>query len=105
MGKKIKYISDAPLEVGDKIICVKMDDPYSPVKPGTPGTVKSVSNVQGSKIYYVDWLGGSKLALIDDVDKWRKIVESNDSDDSEESLNEHKIILVRTKKDILNKNF
>lgn len=102
MGKKIKYISDAPLEVGDKIICVKMDDPYSPVKPGTPGTVKSVSNVQGSKIYYINWLGDSKLALIEGVDKWRKIVET---DDSEESLNEHKIILVRTKKDILNKNF
>lgn len=102
MGKKIKYISDAPLEVGDKIICVKMDDPYSPVKPGTPGTVKSVSNVQGSKIYYINWLGDSKLALIEGVDKWRKIVEA---DDSEESLNEHKIILVRTKKDILNKNF
>jgi|688.fasta_scaffold506830_2 hypothetical protein len=103
MAKKIKYVSDSPLEVGDKVICVKMDDEYSPVKPGTPGTVKSVSEVQGSKIYYVNWLGGSKLALLDGVDKWRKIVESDDSE--EESINEHKIVLVRTKRDILNKNF
>lgn len=96
MAKKIKYISDAQLEVGDKIICVKMDDPYSPVKPGTPGTVKSISEVQGSKIYYVNWLGDSKLALIEGVDKWRKIVEH----DSDEELYEN-IILSTTKGKIL----
>lgn len=102
MAKKIKYINNAPLEVGDQVICVKMDDEFSPVSPGTPGVVKSVSDVQGDTIYYVSWYTGSKLALISDVDKWKKVVETNDD---EESLNESKIVLVRTKRDILNKNY
>jgi hypothetical protein len=102
MAKKIKYVNNAPLEVGDKVICVIMDDQYSPVNPGTPGKVKSVSEVQGDKIYYVEWVGGSKLALIDGADSWKKIVQI---DGSEESLTENKIVLVRTKRDILNKNF
>jgi hypothetical protein len=96
MAKKIKYISNAPLEVGDKVICVNMDDEYSAVKPGTPGTVKSVSDVQGSKIYYVSWLTGSKLALIDGVDNWKKIVEKDDDEELYEN-----IVLSTTKGEIL----
>ena len=42
---------------------------------------------------------GSSLALIEGVDQWRKVVK----DDDEEELNENKIILVRSKKDIINK--
>lgn len=101
MAKKVKYISNAPLEVGDKVICVNMDDPYSPISPGTMGSVNNVSEVQGDTIYYISWINGSKLALIDGVDSWKKITQVDEDD----SLNENKIILVRTKKDILNKNF
>jgi hypothetical protein len=36
MAKRVKYIPNAPLEKGDKVVCIKMDDPYSPVKAGTP---------------------------------------------------------------------
>jgi hypothetical protein len=83
MARKVKYLPNAPLEVGDKVICIKMDDPYSPVTSGTPGIVKRVSEVFGDKQYNVDWKGGSKLALIDGVDMWRKVVEMNDDEINE----------------------
>jgi hypothetical protein len=98
MANGVKFQKNAPLSPGDKVRCLKMDDEFSRINPGTPGVVRSVSEVQGNKLYYVNWANGSKLALIEDVDSWLKIVE-----DEEESINE--IVLVRTKKDILNKNY
>lgn len=85
MAKRVKYLKNAPLSVGDEVVCVNMDDQFSPVKAGTTGVVKSVSNVQGSNVYYVKWDSGSKLALLEGVDQWRK-VETEGSDDEE--LNE-----------------
>ena len=100
MGKKIKYQKNAPLKAGDKVICIHMDDEFSSVAGGMPGIVQSTANVFGTDQYYVKWRNGSSLALIDGVDQWRKVVED---DDEEEELNESRIILVRTKKDIINK--
>jgi len=84
MENKIRYKKNAPLKEGDKVICIHMEDEFSPVAGGTPGVVKSVANVFGTKQYYVNWRNGSSLALIDGVDQWRKVVEDND----EKSLNE-----------------
>lgn len=86
MAKKVKYLANAPLEKGDKVICIKMDDPYSPVTSGTPGIVRRVSDVFGEKQYDVDWKSGSKLALIDGVDMWRKVVEVGDDEINESVL-------------------
>jgi len=80
MAKRVKYIPNAPLEDGDKVICIKMDDDLSPVAGGTPGIVKRVSDVMGTKQYYVNWRSGSRLALIDGVDQWRKVVEIDDEE-------------------------
>lgn len=102
MGKR-KLLKNAPLEKGDIVICVKMVDDFSPIPSGMEGIVKSVSEVFGQTQYYVSWKNGSKLALIDGVDQWRKVVEINDEDESE-NINEHQILLVRTKSDILNNN-
>lgn len=101
MGKKVKYISNAPLEVGDKIILVKMDDPNSTVSPGMMGTVTKIDDLFGDKIYRVHWVNDSRLGIVDGVDEWKKITKVDD----DSPINENKIILVRTKKDILNKNF
>jgi hypothetical protein len=80
MANRIKYLKNAPLEVGDEVVCVNMDDNFSPVKAGTPGVVKSVSDVQGSKVYYVKWDSGSSLALLEGVDQWRKAVKEDEED-------------------------
>jgi hypothetical protein len=101
MGNRVRYEKNAPLEVGDKVICIHMDDEFSPVAGGMPGVVKSVATVFGEKQYYVDWRNGSSLALIDGIDQWRKVV--IEGDDDEKELNENKIILVKSKKDIINK--
>lgn len=65
MSGKRKLLKNAPLEVGDNILCVKLDDPYTPIPPGMPGKVKSKSKVFGDVQYYVDWKNGSRLALIE----------------------------------------
>jgi hypothetical protein len=74
---KQKLLKNAPLETGDKVICLKMQDDYG-VPGGIPGTVKSVSNVFGENQYNVNWKNGSTLALIEGVDQWLKVVEESD---------------------------
>lgn len=83
------------LEVGDRVICIRMDDDYSPVSTGMQGTVKRKSVVFGDTQYNVDWDNGSKLALIDGVDKWAKAPKRK----TEESF------LVTTKKNFIKENF
>lgn len=105
MAKKVKFIKNAPLETGDKVICMYMADEFSPVAGGTPGVVVSVNNVQGENIYYVKWRSGSKLALIENVDMWKKVVELdemdyNKEDDKEENITEN-ILFVTTKNDLI----
>jgi hypothetical protein len=75
-----KYLKNAPLEKGDTVVCIKMQDDYG-VPGGVPGIVTSVSKVMGDMQYNVDWDNGSKLALIEGVDKWMKVVQSEDEID------------------------
>jgi hypothetical protein len=96
MTKKIKYITNAPLEVGDNVIYIKMDDPFSNIKPGTPGKVVRIDDDTFGITYRVHWLDGSKLGLVDGVDTWRKVVNT----DVESNLQEN-IILSTTKGKIL----
>jgi hypothetical protein len=74
---KPKLLKNAPLEAGDRVICLKMQDDYG-VSPGIRGTVKSVTNVFGDNQYNVAWINGSSLALIDGVDEWLKIETKSD---------------------------
>jgi len=101
--EKIKLIKNAPLEVGDQVMCVRMKDDFSPVPTGVKGVVKSVSDFKGEKLYYVHWKNGSKLALLEGEDQWRKITTVTSNSD-QENISENKIVLVRTKADILNNN-
>ena len=75
-----KYLKNAPLEKGDTVVCIKMQDEYG-VPGGVPGVVKSATRVMGDMQYNVDWDNGSKLALIEGVDKWMKVVQSEDEID------------------------
>ena len=123
MAKKVKYEKNVLLEPGDKVICINMSDKLSGVAGGTPGVVKSVSNVFGLNQYYVNWKSGSSLALIDGrickqcgneqgsefpeckncgstelepIDQWRKVVEIDDVEDINES-----VLFFKTKKQII----
>ena len=64
MAKKVKFIKNAPLETGDKVICMYMADEFSPVAGGTPGVVVSVNNVQGENIYYVKLFSNQRKVII-----------------------------------------
>ena len=100
MGKK--RLVNAALEKGDIIQLISMTDPYK-IPSGMMGTVTSVSEVQGSKIYGVKWETPdgkfmSSLSLIDDInpetgkrfDNWFKIV-----DEEDEGLTERFITLTK----------
>jgi len=76
-----KYLKNAPLEKGDTVVCIKMQDEYG-VPGGVPGIVVSVSKVMGDMQYNVNWDNGSKLALIEGVDKWMKVVQDDTIDES-----------------------
>lgn len=89
------------LSKGDRVICISMEDDYSAVPTGIPGTVTNVSVVFGEKQYNVNWDNGSRLALIDGADKWMK---------EEDMLNRRRkkteeSVFVTTKKDFLKENF
>jgi hypothetical protein len=69
-GKRMIKTENAPLEVGDIVVCKSMSDsfdgPSSEKKVrGTPGKVEGVSNVFGQTQYDVKWKVGPRLALID----------------------------------------
>ena len=49
---KQKLLKNAPLEAGDRVVCLKMQDDYG-VPGGIPGIVKGVSNVFGENQYNV----------------------------------------------------
>jgi hypothetical protein len=88
------------LENGDRVICISMDDMYSPVHMGTPGTVMTKSVVFGDTQYYVAWDNGSKLALIAGVDKW---VREEDMKGRRKKTEES--VMETTKKGFLKENF
>ena len=101
MAKRVKYLKNAPLETGDEVVCVNMDDQFSPVKAGTTGVVKSVSNVQGSNVYYVKWDSGSSLSLLDGVDQCRKVEKEGDDEEDEERQLSEGFMFFTTKRAII----
>jgi len=95
---KLNY--NPELQPGDRVICISMDDMYSPIHMGTPGTVINRSVVFGEIQYYVDWDNGSRLSLIDGIDKWVK---------EEDMINRRKktqeSVMITNKKNFLKENF
>jgi hypothetical protein len=106
MGKK--KLLNADLEVGDSVQLISMTDPYK-IPPSMMGKVKFVSNVQGSKIYGVEWKTPNgtvigSLSLIDDInpetgkrlDNWFRIVDEEDDESSnEDQIGENFITLTK----------
>ena len=68
---------NAPLNVGDEIVCFHMEHETS-VPPGTKGVVTKVQkdpfeSDDDSLIISVNWENGSKLSLVSATDAWKKI--------------------------------
>lgn len=57
------------LKKGDRVVCIHMED-ESNIKYGDGGTVISKTLVFGVPQYGIEWDNGSRLQLLDDVDKW-----------------------------------
>jgi hypothetical protein len=68
---------NAPLNVGDEIVCFHMEHETS-VPPGTKGVVTKVQkdpfeSDNDALIISVNWENGSKLSLVSATDAWKKI--------------------------------
>lgn len=66
------------VEVGDRIMCLHMDNEVS-VPPGTIGTVTKVQadpTMEDTIMISVKWDNGSSLSLLSDVDAWKKVKEN-----------------------------
>ena len=57
---------------GTRVECLNMEDPYSPVPPGTRGTVDHVDDMA---TIHVDWDNGSGLGLVYGEDSFRKLTQ------------------------------
>lgn len=57
---------------GTRVECINMEDPYSPVPPGTRGTVKHVDDMA---TVHVSWDSGSSLGLVYGEDSFRKLTQ------------------------------
>jgi hypothetical protein len=55
---------------GTRICLISMDDPYSKLKPGDTGTVSHVDDIG---TVHVNWVCGSSLGLVYEVDEYEKI--------------------------------
>ena len=87
---------------GDRIRLINMDDPYSPVEPGTEGTVRMVDDLG---TVHVNWDNGRTLGVVPDVDEYELIddtieppMEYND-DEIMEAIKEQKSAFNADKRD------
>ena len=55
---------------GTRVELIRMDDPYSRLKPGDKGTVRLVDD---TATVFVDWDCGSELGVVYGVDRVRKL--------------------------------
>ena len=55
---------------GTRVELIRMDDPYSRLKPGDKGTVRLVDD---TATVFVDWDCGSGLGVVYGVDRVRKL--------------------------------
>lgn len=57
---------------GTRVILIKMDDPYTKLKPGDKGTVTGIDDVG---TIFVNWDLGSSLGIVFGEDICRKLID------------------------------
>lgn len=55
---------------GSRVELIQMDDPYSHLKPGDKGTVRSVDD---TGTIFISWDNGSGLGIVYGIDQVRKL--------------------------------
>lgn len=62
-----------PLKKGNNVKLLAMPNNPDPIEVGTEGECVGVSELNGKKIYYMEWENGRKLSLLEGEDEWEKI--------------------------------
>ena len=67
----VKVVVKESVKSGDRVQLVSIDDTWTKLKAGDKGTVFKIDEEQ--ELIWVKWDNGEKLALIDGVDKFKKV--------------------------------
>jgi hypothetical protein len=57
------------VKIGCRVELIEMNDSFSKLKKGSRGTIVKIDKDQ--ELIWVDWDTGEKLALIEDIDKFK----------------------------------
>lgn len=64
---------------GTRIELINMDDPYSPIQPGTRGSVAAVDDIG---TIHMNWDNGRTLGLVPGEDSFRKLTQEEIEEES-----------------------
>lgn len=72
MNSKQRYIAQLrnTYPINSRIICLRMNDQYSPVPPKTKGTV---THIDDAGTIHVKWDNGQTLGLVPETDTFQKV--------------------------------
>lgn len=70
---------------GTRVMLLSMEDPWAPVPSGTKGTVEVVDDIGQ---IHMKWDNGRSLALVPGEDSFRKLTESELSEEQSEAISE-----------------
>jgi hypothetical protein len=59
------------IKVGDRVELIEMLDTWTKLEKGSQGTIFKIEEDQD--LIWVEWDNGEKLALLDGIDKFKKI--------------------------------
>ena len=64
------------VKIGDRVELIHTSDPYTHLKRGDTGTITGIDTILGGqKQIWVNWDDGSKLALLEGIDRYKVITE------------------------------
>lgn len=68
---------------GTRLELLSMEDPFSPIEPGTRGTVKFVDD---QAQIHISWDNGRSLAIVPGEDSFRKLTEAEIAAEQDTSI-------------------
>jgi len=64
------------VDIGDRVELVFTTDEMTILKPGDQGTVYEIDGDLGDRVFWIEWANSEKLALLEEVDKFKVVKNS-----------------------------
>lgn len=63
------------VKIGDRVELLFMNDTWTQLEKGDKGTVFKIEKQDGDMLIWVNWDNGERLALLDEIDRYRIVKE------------------------------